>query len=387
MAPGGRALSELRLGAWKVRKALKRNVGNWMPSWSVRGGTIGLSELREAWPPVKAVFPQPHVLQPPAELQPLFDTNPFYAGRPVVLPPHNLHAIENGLLAPRSGLIGTRDGTWVLESAKNNTALRWAEEFQGLRLPVVDHPGEGWVSTVMNATQQRSFGHWLVDAVPRIYALGALGEPVELLVPDTLHKNFQRFLELVCPANVTIRVGKFPRVIRAKNLLLSPFVTPSGCGVLRPLVLETLRSNATQKAKSNGEFPRRIYISRERAQWSRVENEAPLRDEMVKLGLTSMVLESLSADDQVALFSKAELVVAPLTSGFANVLWARPGLKVVEIFSGGPAGGMRPHLYNAGLAVACGHQYVPVFHANENSEPSYRVDVEKIAATVRPLVS
>ena len=47
------------------------------------------------------------------------------------------------------------------QRAKNNTALRWAEEFQGLRLPVVDHTGEGWVSTVMNATQQRSFGHWL----------------------------------------------------------------------------------------------------------------------------------------------------------------------------------------------------------------------------------
>jgi capsular polysaccharide biosynthesis protein len=76
---------------------------------------------------------------------------------------------------------------------------------------------------------------------------------------------------------------------------------------------------------------------------------------LAALGFESVLTERLSVHEQVEMFSQASVLVAPHGAGLANMVFARPGLTVLEIqpegqdFSGAA-------LYRF-LAAACGHSY------------------------------
>src|SRR4051812_26629418 len=89
--------AQLRNRAWRLKKVAIRNGGSLLPRWAVRGEITTLLNSGDAWPPVRSVFPEPFVFRPPKALQPLFDSNPLYAGRPIVLGPVALHGFHGGI--------------------------------------------------------------------------------------------------------------------------------------------------------------------------------------------------------------------------------------------------------------------------------------------------
>lgn len=51
-----------------------------------------------------------------------------------------------------------------------------------------------------------------------------------------------------------------------------------------------------------------------------------------KQGDLSVTTEDLSLIEQIVLFHNAEIIVAPHGAGLVNLLFARPGTKVIELF-------------------------------------------------------
>jgi capsular polysaccharide biosynthesis protein len=77
---------------------------------------------------------------------------------------------------------------------------------------------------------------------------------------------------------------------------------------------------------------RRIYLSRADAGWRRVLNEPVLMAMLAQRGFESVSLAGMSVREQAALFDAAAWIVAPHGAGLANVVFARPGATLLEIF-------------------------------------------------------
>lgn len=84
----------------------------------------------------------------------------------------------------------------------------------------------------------------------------------------------------------------------------------------------------------SSEATRKIYISRSVKR--RVKNEAEVREVLHKFGF-EILEDNLSrpVDEQIRLFQEAAIVVGPHGAGFTNLLWCKPGTKVLEFFNGG----------------------------------------------------
>ena len=104
---------------------------------------------------------------------------------------------------------------------------------------------------------------------------------------------------------------------------------------------------------------------------------------LVALGFQSLHCEDMDFDEQAAAFRQAEVVVAPHGAGLANLLFCRPGTKVLEIF---PASLLRTCYWS--LAEALGLDYAYVFgEARENGsqEADIQIAPERIQAGLRLL--
>jgi capsular polysaccharide biosynthesis protein len=77
--------------------------------------------------------------------------------------------------------------------------------------------------------------------------------------------------------------------------------------------------------------PKRIYVSRRGALRGPLLNEAELEAALEARGFMIVRPEAWSIRDQIILFHRAETVVGATGVAMANVLFCRPGTKVVEI--------------------------------------------------------
>jgi capsular polysaccharide biosynthesis protein len=62
-------------------------------------------------------------------------------------------------------------------------------------------------------------------------------------------------------------------------------------------------------------------------------NEDEIINVLDEFGFKWVTLESMSVIQQVALFTQAEVVIAPHGSGLTNILFCQPGTKVIELFA------------------------------------------------------
>lgn len=98
---------------------------------------------------------------------------------------------------------------------------------------------------------------------------------------------------------------------------------------------------------------KRIYVSRAKAGWRKVLNEDELLAMLNRHGFRRYFLEDLSVQQQIQLFQQAEMIVGPHGAGLANVVFAPPGAKVIEIGTV-----YRPFGYFHRLCTQCGHDLV-----------------------------
>jgi len=77
---------------------------------------------------------------------------------------------------------------------------------------------------------------------------------------------------------------------------------------------------------------RRIYVNRADARKRRLRNEQELWPLFAGKRFESIAAAGLSFRDQVALFSEAAAIAGPHGAGLSHILFAPPGVQVLEIF-------------------------------------------------------
>jgi capsular polysaccharide biosynthesis protein len=84
-----------------------------------------------------------------------------------------------------------------------------------------------------------------------------------------------------------------------------------------------------------------------------------------------MAMEGLSVAEQAALLARTDVLMSPHGGALTNMVFCKPGITVVEMFSRH----VFPYYY--GLAANCGHQYHAIL---ENPEEDYPRLINSAAA-------
>lgn len=121
--------------------------------------------------------------------------------------------------------------------------------------------------------------------------------------------------------------------------------------------------------------PRRIFISRGETNWRRLLNEPECAALLERRGFVPVRLAGRTVAEQAALFASVEAVAAPHDAGLTNLVFCKPGTRVVELFSPGHLG-----VYFTELSAVRGLEYFCLLGRAEPTagRAAYRVDVEAL---------
>jgi hypothetical protein len=131
---------------------------------------------------------------------------------------------------------------------------------------------------------------------------------------------------------------------------------------------------------------RRIYVTRGGALRRPLFNEPAVLEALAPFGFEVVDCASLSVSGQRALFANAEIVVAPHGAGLTNIVWARPGTKLVELM---PRGHANPCFMDLASQAGVAYGVVPSTVEEDGVDPIYAgfsVDPVDVAVLVRRML-
>lgn len=95
----------------------------------------------------------------------------------------------------------------------------------------------------------------------------------------------------------------------------------------------------------------KLYITRPEGVRRGIRNEEQILPLLRAAGFTILAMEGLSVAEQARLLSRVDVLMSPHGGALTNMVFCRPGITVVELFSRH----VFPYYY--GLAANCGHHY------------------------------
>jgi len=231
---------------------------------------------------------------------------------------------------------------------------------------------------------RNGYAHWVYEQLPKLYwyrrYIKKTGLRPTLIVSGTLSEWHHRSLVLL-GHNPCSYVRHTPNsVIRFDRLLIPPHPRRTRGGEFQvcPTALRWVRNEMRSSVEGVSiDYPKRLYVSRRSADRRQVVNSGEVIGLIERHGLRALDPGGLSLDEQVQLFSGAQLIVGPHGGGLANIIYATDS-KVLELIT------TRSGEHFFVLSLECGHRYTfmtcdEVGHKNRHPRNrDMHVDLEKL---------
>ena len=182
------------------------------------------------------------------------------------------------------------------------------------------------------------YTHWMLDTLPRFLILANQGIDInsfDHVIVATANKPFHK--------QIIKMLGIDPEKIIERSRIGTYFKCDSFTRVTEPRngfmthksiydnVVNFVQRDMNKEARS---MPKKIYISREKANRRKILNEKKFTRFLSFCGYQTFYFEELDLPEVVNLVSQASCIVAPHGAGLSNLIYASPKTKIVEIFSG-----------------------------------------------------
>ena len=95
----------------------------------------------------------------------------------------------------------------------------------------------------------------------------------------------------------------------------------------KSISIKILNQLLSKKNKEN----RKIYITRKNSTYRKIINETDLIDELKLKNFDIADTTNMSINEQIEIFSSANTIVSPTSSALTNLVFCKPGTKVLEI--------------------------------------------------------
>ncbi len=202
------------------------------------------------------------------------------------------------------------------------------------KLPPAEHV-DGNVAFLSARWGGAAYFHWMFDVITRFdllqrsglietidkFVVNACDSPYQSETLNTLGIPQDKILESRCNLHITA------------DKLIVPSISYDGAGAVSKWKCEYLKQIFFNEQQSlNTDYSERIYISREKASYRRIVNEEEVVGCLEKFGFRTVKLETMSVAEQARCLAVAKVVVSPHGGGLTNLVFCRPGTKVIEIF-------------------------------------------------------
>jgi Glycosyltransferase 61 len=288
---------------------------------------------------------------------------PPYFRRTKAFDERHAYLLRDVMVSPYSGVVWLPGGPLLEESYGSLIrSLGWGDirsELLARATPcdrsVIPFPDTGYY-------------HWLLEVLPAALFALSVSPDSWLLLSNRARGYVTQAAEMLAPGRV-IRANGVRRVEECVVAAIDPF-----SGFVQTAEIDRLR-RSFPRALNGAEWPTHLYVSRRRDRKRALGNEDAVEAAMQRQGLTVSYMQDLSLDDQIALFSSVELVVAPHGAGLANLAWAERIRRLIEIF---PTGYFNDCFARLSQTVGAEYRYV-MAKPDQDSDGIVLVD-EVIAA-------
>lgn len=270
----------------------------------------------------------------------------FHLDQEITVPHKLVCQIPHGRIFGNCGAIMTADHTLLSDlSLDFNLVSEGLDSshhyiFQLAKLPPPTFLDANVACCVTPAGGNNYF-HWMIDVLPKLYLLEQSSiswEKIDYWVFNTLQFSFcqETLSRLRIPQNRIVEISGETH-LQAKNLICtsSPSITNDGRVPISRWIINFLRDQFLLNSCSDAfrvDPPKRIWISRMDSSRRSISNEQEVIDFVEPFGFISVKLSSLSVLEQATLFNQSEVVIAPHGAGLTNLVFCKPGTKVIEIF-------------------------------------------------------
>lgn len=217
--------------------------------------------------------------------------------------------------------------------------------------------------------------HFLLEELPRL--LWALQNVNDLRV--MVHCSAPIFIfDLLEQLKNSGVINKELLVLNEDSVYLEDYVFTQAeaySGFVHSSDIKVIQNTLVPAPIHNSEALKKIYLSRKNAARS-FDNEADLEKIMQKSEFEILQLERISIREQMLIFKKANVIVSPHGAGLSNLIWCKPGIKVVEIFSS-----KQVNDCYARLCSTIGLSYIPFWATPSNHWGL--VEIEKLIAIAK----
>ena len=188
-------------------------------------------------------------------------------------------------------------------------------------------------SLILASTGGESYFHWMTDILPRVRLVKEAGYEMnsfDHFIINKLVAGYQKetldYLNI--PSKKIREIGNKPSGLLCEEAVLPSL--PSFPGVVPPETIQYLSSIVPEKPQQE---IRKLYIERGKSKRRKIPEEGRIIDWLKTQGFKVIDSGNMSVKDQATAFAHAEMIVAPHGGALTNLLFCRPGTKVVELLS------------------------------------------------------
>lgn len=191
---------------------------------------------------------------------------------------------------------------------------------------------KGNVLNLCTMGAENNYGHWTMDLMPKIGYLTKLGftfDDFEYILINKHPWSFQKeMLSLIGLPKEKIIETSVGDCYYSEKMIVPSHDTFSmyGHSFLRNRFLDILNKSSLDK-----NTPKRIYISRKNAKWSKVTNENEIDKVLNKYSFEQIAFENYSVLEQINFMNNADFVIGVQGSGLINTIYQKFGSKIIEI--------------------------------------------------------
>lgn len=211
-----------------------------------------------------------------------------------------------------------------------------------------------------------NYAHWMTEVLPRV-AIFSWNMPfcnVPVIIDADLHENMYRSLRLVLTGGNDVLLVPKDRRVKVANLhcvgctgyapmdYVKPRKPGQSQGAFSSSALKLMSDIILSRVGDEVGFVplRKIFLKRNSGVRCLLNSEA-LEQALREVGFVVVEPETLSFEDQVRVFSSAEVIVGATGAAFANIIFAPKNCRVYVLIAEHPDSG---YFYWSALASALG---------------------------------
>ena len=186
---------------------------------------------------------------------------------------------------------------------------------------------------VIDNLSPRSYFHWMTECLPRLLAAEQIGVTAPLLLPSYYREEpFVPFTLQAFPHVSVVAWLDKHTTVRVDELICPPRLRAAGD---YPSELSEVSTRVAARADGCG--PGRVYISRAGAGRRRIANEGEVMDSLRALGFESAHIDPANPAEQIRMARSADILVGLHGAELTNIMFMRPGTRVLELRHGNDA--------------------------------------------------